>query len=128
MEIEEVEFESTVFIGIGTMLMVLMAPWIYKIWLGGLIEISEKLTLAIGIYTVVLVLVNPLSRFLNGTGKINILVWLAPLEIGFFLIGCFVFDYLIGSVEAIVWGLGFASCLGLFMEPIVLRKLLWHGS
>jgi O-antigen/teichoic acid export membrane protein len=113
-------------ISLGTVLMIFLAPWVYKIWLGDLISIPKELTLAIGVYTIITVLVNPLSGFINGTGKVNVLVYLAPVGILIFIAACFIFDYYINSIEAIVWALATTSVVGLIVEPIVLKRYLWR--
>ncbi len=109
---------------LGTLILVFLSPYIYRIWLGDKIEVPFQLTVLIGFYTIINVLVNPLSSFMNAIGKINILVWMAPIGVGMFLGGCYVFDFLIGDVTAIVFALSLTSVVGLIIEPFVLVKHL----
>ena len=83
------------------------------------------LSVYIGVYTIIKVLVNPLSSFINGIAKVNILVWLAPVGILMFIGGSLLFDALIGNVTAIVLALSLTSIVGLVVEPFVLKKYLW---
>jgi hypothetical protein len=98
---------------------------VYKLWLGDKIDISFSLSVYIGIYTIIKVLVTPLSSFINAIGKVNILVWLAPVGVIMFIGGCFLFDVLFGNLTAIVLALSLTSVVGLVVEPFVLKKYLW---
>lgn len=109
---------------VGTVVLILIAPWVYEVWLGDKIEVPYSLSVWVGIYTIVSVLVHPFSAFINGLGKINILVWLAPVGIAMFIGGCFVFDSIVGSIEAIIMALALSSVVGLFAEPPVIYKSL----
>lgn len=112
---------------LGTVVLIFLSPYIYKIWLGDKIEVPFRLSVFIGIYTIINVLVNPLSSFMNGIGKINILVWLAPIGVAMFIGGCFLFDYFLDDLIAIVLALSLTSIIGLIVEPFVLKKYLWKS-
>lgn len=111
-------------VSLGTIVLILLSPQIYKLWLGEKIEIPFKLSVFIGIYTIINVLVTPLSSFMNAIGKIDILILLAPIGVGMFIGGCFLFDMWIGNVSAIVLALSLTSIVGLIVEPFVLKKYL----
>lgn len=111
-------------VSLGTVIMILISPQMYKVWLGDKIEIPYKLSVFIGIYTIINVIVNPLSSFMNAIGKINILVWLSPIGVGMFIGGCFLFDMWVGNVTGIVLALILTSIVGLIVEPFVLKKHL----
>jgi O-antigen/teichoic acid export membrane protein len=110
---------------LGTVVLILISPYVYKLWLGDKIDISFSLSVYIGIYTIIKVLVTPLSSFINAIGKVNILVWLAPVGVIMFIGGCFLFDVLFGNLTAIVLALSLTSVVGLVVEPFVLKKYLW---
>ncbi len=114
----------SVLVSLGTIVLILLSPQIYKLWLGEKIEIPFKLSVFIGIYTIINVLVTPLSSFMNAIGKIDILLWLAPIGVGMFIGGCFLFDMWIGNVSAIVLALSLTSFVGLIVQPFVLKKYL----
>lgn len=106
----------------GTLLMIIVSPFIYRIWLGDKVSIPFNLSVAIGIYTIINVLVNPFSVFINGIGKIRILVVLAPIGIGMF-IGLSIFlAKQMGEVMAISIALSLTSVVGLIVLPLSLRK------
>jgi O-antigen/teichoic acid export membrane protein len=110
---------------LGTVVLIFISPFVYKLWLGDKIDISFSLSVYIGIYTIIKVLVTPLSSFINAIGKVNILVWLAPVGVIMFIGGCFLFDVLFGNLTAIVLALSLTSLVGLVVEPFVLKKYLW---
>ncbi len=111
-------------VSLGTIFLILLSSDIYEFWLGNKIEIPFQLSSLIGIYTIINVITNPLSSFMNAIGKIDTLVWLAPIGIFMFIGGCFLFDFLIGNISAIVLSLGATSLIGLIIEPFVLIKFL----
>lgn len=53
-------------------IMVLISPYIYKLWLGDMVEVPSSLTLMIALYFAVVVLYLPFNYFINGTGKIRL--------------------------------------------------------
>ena len=111
-------------VSIGTIGLVLLSPYIYMLWIGDKIEVPYKLSVFIGIYTITNVLVTPLSTFINAIGKIDILVWLAPIGVGMFIIGCFLFDLWLRNIVSIVLALSLTSIIGLIVEPFVLINYL----
>lgn len=112
-------------VSLGTVVLIFISPYIYKLWLGDRIYIPFKLSVFIGIYSIITVLVNPLSSFMNAIGKIDILVLLAPVLIIMFIGGCFIFHYLINDLISIVLALTLTSIVGLIVEPFVLKRHLW---
>lgn len=106
----------------GTLLMIIISPFIYYIWLGNKVAVPFNLSVAIGIYTVINVLLTPFSVFINGIGKIRILVILAPLGIGMFIGLSILFAKLMGDVIAISIALSLTSVVGLIVIPLTLRK------
>ncbi|MFT7033689.1 MAG: O-antigen/teichoic acid export membrane protein [Cyclobacteriaceae bacterium] len=115
----------SLFVSLGTVVLILLSPYVYELWLGDKIDISYSLSVYIGIYTIINVLVTPLSNCINAIGKVNILVWLAPVGVIMFIGGCFLFDAFIGNVIAIVLALSLTSVVGLIVQPFVLKKYLW---
>jgi O-antigen/teichoic acid export membrane protein len=107
---------------LGTGLMIIISPWIYQFWLGDKIAVSFNLSIVLGIFSIINILVNPLSTFLNAIGKIDLFVFLAPIEISLFIGGCFLFDYLLNDVTAIILALSITNSLGLILEPLILKK------
>jgi O-antigen/teichoic acid export membrane protein len=53
-------------------IMVLIAPYVYNIWIGNLVIIPTALTICMAIYFTVTVLYAPFNYFINGIGKIKL--------------------------------------------------------
>ncbi|WP_201352034.1 lipopolysaccharide biosynthesis protein [Hydrogenimonas urashimensis] len=70
----------SIIISILTFLMIFIANRIYDIWIGNVIDIPFLLTFFMGITTILRIYRYPFVMFINGTGKIQI-----QLYLGFFL-------------------------------------------
>lgn len=53
-------------------IMVLVAPYVYKLWIGDLVEIPMVLTICMAMYFIITVLYAPFNYFINGIGKIRL--------------------------------------------------------
>lgn len=53
-------------------IMVLISPYIYRIWLGELVVVPISLTIVIAIYFMIIVIYAPYNYFINGVGKIKL--------------------------------------------------------
>lgn len=107
-----------------TIVLILFSPLIYKFWLGDNIEIPFKLTVSIGCYAILRVLINPLSTFMNAIGKIDSFLKFTPLEIFLYIGGICFFDSIIGNVISVILALILTSFVGLILQPLILKKHL----
>lgn len=57
---------------IVAVIMVFLAQWIYVLWVGEEIIISQRLSIFMAIFVVTTLLTQPFVFFINGTGKVNI--------------------------------------------------------
>ncbi len=116
-----------IFVSLVTIILILFSPFIYGIWLGNKIVVPYQLTISIGVYTIMNVLINPMSTFMNAIGKIDLFVRFTPIEIIFYIGGCFLFDKLVGNVNAIIYALILTSFVGMIVQPKILTKYLKIG-
>lgn len=114
---------SLILVG-GTGLMIVLSPIIYKIWIGDKVIIPFGLSLVIGIYTMLSIMVTPYSTFLNGTGRIRLLVILAPVGIATFIGFSILFSRLLDNVIGVPIALSISALVGLLIIPPELRKYL----
>jgi O-antigen/teichoic acid export membrane protein len=56
----------------GIIIMVLIAPFIYKFWLGELVTIPYFLTVCMALYFMLSVVSYPFTSFINGAGKVKL--------------------------------------------------------
>ncbi len=114
---------SLILVG-GTGLMIVFSPIIYRIWIGDKVFIPFNLSLVIGIYTMLSIIVTPFSTFLNGTGRIKLLVILAPVGIGTFIGFSILFSKLFDNVVGIPIALSISALVGLLIIPRELNRYL----
>lgn len=112
----------SVAVAAGCLLLLLVSPMIFKIWIGDRVSIPWSLSIAVALYTVVYVVNTPSSVFLNSTGKVRTLVILGPLGISVFLGLCFLFKESINQVYSVALALALASLIGTFVLPVALAK------
>ncbi len=79
-----------VFIGL-IIIMMMISKWIYAVWLNNLIEIPLLLTILVGIQAIIMVVFSPYISFLNGVGKMNLNLYLIPLNITLYIVFCWLF-------------------------------------
>ena len=108
----------------GTILMTIVSPFIYKLWIGGKVLIPMRLSVAICVYTIINVMVNPYSVVMNGIGRIRILVLLAPVGIVMFITLSIVLTKLLNDVVSISIALSLTSIVGLIVLPREIKKQL----
>ncbi len=92
------------------LLMLIAAPLVFRLWLGERLEIPMSLSIAMTIYFIINVWVNPYGSFIGGVGKMNISVLLSALKILIF------FPVAIAMVQ--LWG-----AVGLIITIIVVNTL-----
>lgn len=119
--LQKMNFISLV-MSFGIILLIIISPFIFRIWIGNKVEIPFDLSFAIGVYTIINVITVPFSIFINGIGKIRILVFLAPLTIIVFLSLSIILSRLLNNVVGVSIALSISSLIGLIVTPFVLRK------
>lgn len=81
------------------------------------VVIPFNLSVAIGFYTIIRVLLNSFSTFINGMDKIRIMVILTPLGIGMFFGFSILPSNLLKNVIAISIALSINRIVGLMVIP-----------
>lgn len=114
----------SVLFGLGVIFMVLISNWVYKIWVGESIKIPFSLSIAFGIYTILRLLVTPYSSFINGIGKLRLVVISTFFEIAVYLILIFTFSKIFENSTGIVLAIVGTAVLTWFMQPLQTYKLL----
>ncbi|MCC8425704.1 lipopolysaccharide biosynthesis protein [Mucilaginibacter sp. UR6-11] len=112
----------------GTVIMIFLSGWIYKIWLGDKVHIPFNLSAAIGIYTIIIILNAPFSNFINGLGKIKILTFISPIEIGFFVTLAIILSKLFNDVIGVSVALSITALITLILLPLEIRKALKNNK
>ena len=111
-------------IAIGTILLIIISPIIYRLWVGDKVIIPFILSLTIGVYSIINILTTPFAAFINGLGKIKILVILAPVGIVLFISLSIWISRLTDNVVGVAIALGLANLIGLIVLPAEVRKYI----
>ena len=70
---------------IGEILMLVISPWMYKIWLGSEVLIPFSLSIVMAIQFIFFLLGSPFAYFINGVGKLSLSIKVGYLQIVLFL-------------------------------------------
>ncbi|MBN1181856.1 MAG: oligosaccharide flippase family protein [Bacteroidales bacterium] len=109
---------------VGTIIMIIISPIIYRIWIGTKLSVPFGLSVTVGIYAIINILTTPFSTFINGVGKVRILTILAPLGITIYLGSAILFSKLLNNVIGVPIALSISSLIGLVAIPLTLNKYL----
>jgi O-antigen/teichoic acid export membrane protein/glycosyltransferase involved in cell wall biosynthesis len=112
----------------GVILMVFLSGWIYKLWLGDKVSIPFELSVAVGAFTIINILLAPFSNFINGLGKLKILTILSPVGVGLFVVSAIVLSKWLHSVIGVSIALSITSLIGLIILPIEIRKIIKNNQ
>lgn len=109
--------------GLIMVLMVMVSPWIYSIWIGKETTVSLGLTAMMAIYIFLLVLSMRYSYFLNGIGALRLQLYMTVMSIIFIPLAWIVSSY----THNIIWFMA-VMCLcnipGIIVNIIQINKIL----
>ncbi len=98
-------------------LMVILAPTIYKFWVGDKVKIDILLTLGMALFTLLLTWNNIFSFFLNGVGKLKISIYAAIFQAFINIpLSIFLAKYTILGEAGVI----FATCICLALTAVLL--------
>lgn len=111
------------FTGIG-IIMLMISPLVYYIWLGNKVEISFILSTWIFVYNVVLMFANIFVNIINGTGKLKVQL-IASCISPFVFFGVFFGLYSMGiGVYSVLIAAIISNFNGLILAPLQCRNML----
>jgi Na+-driven multidrug efflux pump len=108
---------------IFTLFMVLGADFVYRIWVGKEIRIPFTITLLLGIYVTFWNWNNLFTYFLNGTGKIRLLLIYYSV-IGIINIPLAIFLGKTLGIPGVILSMIICLSFGAFLTPIQYRKII----
>ena len=114
----------SLFFVLGIILMIFISDWVYKLWVGNDISIPFSLSVALGIYSITVVVISPYSTYINGLGKLNLTIFLTCFGIPIYLILAIVFGRWFENSTGIVLAILVTQIIGLVAEPLQIHKLL----
>lgn len=109
---------------VGIILMTIISPFVYQIWLNGKVKIPLSLSVIMACYAIINVVLSPYTSYINGIGKLRLNV----LMVIFSIIGYIPFAIWlgknVGSAVGIVAALCIINSTGLFFQVKQVNKLL----
>ena len=121
--LRQLNFVSLVFMG-GIILMILVSDWIYYLWVGDQVQVPIRLSVILGVYAMIQVVIAPYSQYINGTGKIKLTMMLAFAGIPLYLILVYVFGKTFSDSTGVILAIVVSSILGLVVQPLQTNRLL----
>lgn len=112
----------------GIVFMIIISNWVYKIWVGGDIVIPFSLSLALGLYSITVVIISPFSAYINGLGKLDLTIFLTLFGVPVYLGLAFVFSRWFDNSTGIVLAVLSGQIIGLIAEPLQIHKLLYQKA
>lgn len=100
--------------------MYLLSPFVYDLWIGESVVIQREMTLWSGIYVVILTLSNTFAIFINGFGKLRIQLIFSALQTIFYIPLAIYCGKLFG-----VYGILIAMCITCFMSLLWSPRQCW---
>lgn len=104
--------------------MVFISDWVYKIWVGEDIIIPFSLTVALGFFSISLVMVAPYTSYINGIGKLNLSLVVNFIGIIIYLILVFVFKNVFSNSTGIAMAFVCTQTISLIAEPMQVHRIL----
>ncbi|MFV8370422.1 lipopolysaccharide biosynthesis protein [Flavobacterium sp. LB2R40] len=113
---------------IGIILMTVISPLVYQVWLGDRVKIPFIVTLSMAIFSMVNVFLAPYTNFINGIGKMKLSTYLVIIT---FVVYVPLAVFLAKMFDSVA-GIMFATCLlnitGLYFQPKQVHKILNNNA
>lgn len=110
---------------LGGFLMLLISPYIYKIWIGDKVSISFGLSVAVLIYNIVIMFGGIFVAVINGSGKLKVQMYACMIS-PFIYLGCFFLctDVLQWGIYSVIIAAIIANFNGLLLAPLQCKSLI----
>lgn len=112
---------------VGTIFLIILSPWIYRVWIGNDVEIPFSLSLLSGIYVIIYSLANIFNYIINGFGKLHLQLIFSMIQaiiyIPLAIICCHIF-----GVKGILIALCLIVAISFLWSPLQTHKLIHHKA
>ncbi|WP_316819820.1 hypothetical protein [Pedobacter gandavensis] len=109
---------------IGIILMVVVSPYVFKIWVGDRVKMSLTLSISMACFAIINVFLAPYTSFINGIGKIRFSMYMVFLTLLFYLPMAFFLAKWMNSSAAIIISSCLLNAVGLYFQPLQVKKIL----
>ncbi|WP_321373657.1 oligosaccharide flippase family protein [uncultured Draconibacterium sp.] len=110
--------------GIGIIVMVFISNWFYELWVGSQISVPLKLSISLGIYSIMQIVILPHSAFLNGIGKIKISLISTSLGMVIYLVLIYILKDIYKDSTAIVMAINCTFVVSAILQISQVHMLL----
>lgn len=123
MSIKKLNLLSFIFC-IGVILLLILSPLIYNIWVKEKLVIPFVISLSMAIYSCINIILSPFSSFINGSGKIKVSVIFSLFSIIIFIPIAYFMSNIIDSPAAVMLSICLVNGIGLFFQPKQTFKII----
>jgi len=113
---------------LGIILMLILSPIIFKIWIGERVIIPYKLSVIFSVYNVLILFLSPYTHFLNGVGKLNLGLVIGSFKIIFFLPVAFLLIKPMGASGLVVALILINSIPNMIFNPLQYKKIITNRA
>lgn len=101
---------------VAIILMTVISPFVYHIWLSGKVEIPLALSIAVACYAMINIILSPYTTFINGIGKLRISVLMVFFSITVYIPLAIWLGKTVGNSTGIVIALCCVNAIGLYFQ------------
>ena len=109
---------------LGIILLLILSPFLYKIWIGDRVIIPFKLSLIFAVYNIGVVFLAPFTHFINGVGKLSLGIRIVIFKIVAFLPVSIILTNKLGAM-GLVFGMLIVNLMpNVFFETLQYKKII----
>lgn len=116
----------TLILGVLTLLMIVISPWVYRLWIGNECHIPLSMTAIIGLYVYLMILSMRYSYFLNGIGVLRLQLYMTVMTVVFIPLSWAISNYT-HDILCFLAVMCFCIVPGLVVNMVQFRKII-NGS
>ena len=109
---------------IGVVIMLIISPFVYKVWLGNTVDIPYNLSLMTAILFIFYIIFSPFSSFINGVGKLNLSIIVGCIKMVVYIPLAIYLTKMIGASGLVLAIILVNSIPAAILEPIQYRKII----
>lgn len=118
---------TTIVIALGLLVMILVSPWVYDVWIGNKSHVPLKMTIMMALYIFLLILSMRYSYFLNGIGALRLQMYMTVMTIVFIPLAWGV-SYITHSIIWFMGVMGFCIAPSILVNMIQFRKIMQNKA
>lgn len=109
-------------------MMVVLSPWFYQLWVGSEVEVPMVMTVLLGLYTAVFISSTRYSSFLNGCGKLRLQLVMTLFAAVVFIPLALVAHHFRPEVATLIVVMTLVNVPGLVVNRIQYQRIINHTA